>query len=84
MGKQWNVYVTRMIPQEAITETGYGKRNTYLGIALCQLQCTALQIQIFLLVLSHSINFLSVVAFKTNLYGIVSTDDCLVLSATDL
>ena len=56
-----------MIPQKTITETGYGKGNTYLGIALCQFQCTALQIQIFLLVLSHSINLLTVVAFKPDL-----------------
>ena len=74
---------TRMIPQEAIAQTGHCKGDGCLRIALCKLQGTAFQVEIGLLVLSHSVNFLSVIALEAQLHHIVAADNCLVFPPAD-
>ena len=49
----------RIVPQKSITVAGKCKRDTCLRIAMCQLQCTALDIQIRLLILAHSVELLT-------------------------
>ena len=55
----------RIVPQKTVTDAGHIEGNADLGIALCQLQHTALHVQIFLLVLAHTEDLLFIPAVKS-------------------
>ena len=65
----------RVVPEHTIAKAGYGKGNGDLRVSLCQLQHTALKIHIRLLVLTHSEDFLSVIAFKFHIQLIFAAAD---------
>ena len=73
-----------MVPQESVAEAGHCKWDGDLGIALCELKRTAFQVEIGLLVLSHTIDPLPVIALKAQFYGVVAASDRLVLPSADL
>ena len=73
----------RIIPEEPIAHGRNFKRYCNLRVSLLQTQNTALQIQIGLLILAHSVNLLLINALKANIQREISAWDSLPLTAPD-
>ena len=75
----------RVVPEYTITKARYGKGNGNLGVSLGQLQHTALEIHVGLLILSHSEDLLAIVALEFYIQLILAAaDDTLPLTVYNL